>query len=82
MELGLALRLGYAALWTFERLLRPIAKVLLWTGDEPAMMPEFYGSTYEPLETLSYVAAAVRRAGRIADGLLPLTSAGLGVLAD
>ncbi|MGW2348112.1 hypothetical protein [Actinacidiphila glaucinigra] len=25
-------RLGYSALWTFERLLRPLDKVRLWTG--------------------------------------------------
>ncbi|MEV6366961.1 TIGR03619 family F420-dependent LLM class oxidoreductase [Micromonospora musae] len=54
-------RLGYAALWTFERLLRPLEKVVLWTGGEPQMVPEFYGSTYEPLETLSYVAAETER---------------------
>ncbi|MFC6159993.1 TIGR03619 family F420-dependent LLM class oxidoreductase [Kribbella jiaozuonensis] len=54
-------RLGYNALWTFERLLRPLDKVVLWTGGEPQMLPEFYGSTYEPLETLSYVAAVTER---------------------
>lgn len=54
-------RLGYAALWTFERLLRPLEKVVLWTGGEPAMLPEFYGSVYEPLETLSYLAAVTER---------------------
>jgi probable F420-dependent oxidoreductase len=54
-------RLGYAALWTFERLLRPLDKVRLWTGGDPEMLPEFYGSVYEPLETLSYVAAATER---------------------
>ncbi|AWS43169.1 TIGR03619 family F420-dependent LLM class oxidoreductase [Streptosporangium sp. 'caverna'] len=54
-------RLGYAALWTFERLLRPLEKVVLWSGGEPAMMPELYRSTYEPLETLSHVAAVTER---------------------
>ncbi|MEV0715141.1 TIGR03619 family F420-dependent LLM class oxidoreductase [Asanoa sp. NPDC050611] len=54
-------RLGYAALWTFERLLRPLEKVVLYTGGAPAMVPEFYGSTYEPLETLSHVAAVTER---------------------
>lgn len=54
-------RLGYTALWTFERLLRPIDKVVLWTGGEPEMLPEFYGSTYEPLETLSHIAAVTER---------------------
>ncbi|SNY34438.1 hypothetical protein [Paractinoplanes atraurantiacus] len=46
-------RLGYAALWTFERQLRPIDKVVLCTGGEPQMLPEFYASAHEPLETLS-----------------------------
>ena len=54
-------RLGFGALWTFERLLRPVDKVVLWTGGEPAMLPEFYGSVYEPLETLSYIAAVTQR---------------------
>ncbi|MFF3558811.1 TIGR03619 family F420-dependent LLM class oxidoreductase [Streptomyces sp. NPDC002574] len=54
-------RLGYAALWTFERLLRPIDRVVLWTGGDPQMLPEFYGSTYEPLETLSHLAAVTER---------------------
>ncbi|MFB7289973.1 TIGR03619 family F420-dependent LLM class oxidoreductase [Actinacidiphila glaucinigra] len=54
-------RLGYSSLWTFERLLRPLEKVVLWTGGEPAMLPEFYGSVYEPLETLSHVAAVTER---------------------
>jgi probable F420-dependent oxidoreductase len=53
-------RLGYAALWTFERLLRPLEKVVLYTGERD-LVPEFYGSTYEPLETLSYIAAVTER---------------------
>ncbi|WP_433504602.1 TIGR03619 family F420-dependent LLM class oxidoreductase [Pseudonocardia halophobica] len=54
-------RLGFAALWTFERLLRPLEKVVLYSSGEPGMVPEFYRSTYEPLETLSYVAAVTER---------------------
>ncbi|WP_433376672.1 TIGR03619 family F420-dependent LLM class oxidoreductase [Actinoplanes sp. CA-142083] len=54
-------RLGFSALWTFERLLRPIDKVVLWTGGEPQMLPDFYASAYEPLETLSYIAAVTER---------------------
>nr|WP_296076253.1 TIGR03619 family F420-dependent LLM class oxidoreductase [uncultured Actinoplanes sp.] len=54
-------RLGYAALWTFERLLRPLDKVVLYSGGEPDLVPEFYRSTYEPLETLSYIAAVTER---------------------
>src|SRR5690242_19670438 len=54
-------RLGYAALWTFERLLRPIEKVVLYSSSEPGLVPEFYRSVYEPLETLSYVAGVTER---------------------
>jgi len=48
-------RLGYDALWTFERLLRPIAGVE--QGGERTPLPEIYRVVFEPLETLSYVAA-------------------------
>jgi probable F420-dependent oxidoreductase len=34
---------------------------MLYSGGEPDMVPEFYGSVYEPLETLSYVAAVTER---------------------
>ncbi|SNS76282.1 probable F420-dependent oxidoreductase, Rv2161c family [Asanoa hainanensis] len=54
-------RLGYSALWTFERLLRPIDKVVPLYGGEPEPMADFYGSVYEPLETLSYLAAVTQR---------------------
>ncbi|MFJ7213016.1 TIGR03619 family F420-dependent LLM class oxidoreductase [Amycolatopsis sp. NPDC098790] len=54
-------RLGYAALWTFERLLRPLEEVVLWSGGAPQRVPEFYASTYEPLATLDYVAAVTER---------------------
>jgi probable F420-dependent oxidoreductase len=53
-------RLGYAALWTYERLLRPLAKVAQGDGP-PRPLPEVYGLAYEPLETLSYVAALTDR---------------------
>jgi len=56
-----ARNLAPLALWTFERLLRPLEEVVLWTGGAPRMVPEFYGSGYEPLETLSHVAAATER---------------------
>jgi probable F420-dependent oxidoreductase len=48
-------RLGYAAVWTYERLLYPV-------GEQTIPDFEFYRSgTYEPLETLSYVAAKTER---------------------
>jgi probable F420-dependent oxidoreductase len=44
-------RLGYATLWTYERLLRPVS----------SDVPEGYRLVFEPLETLSYVAASTGR---------------------
>lgn len=53
-------RLGYASLWTYERLLRPVDGVLTPDGSRQPL-PEVYRRTYEPLETLSYVAALTSR---------------------
>jgi probable F420-dependent oxidoreductase len=52
-------RLGYAALWTYERVLRPVADVPQ-PGGPPRPLPDLYRLVYEPLETLSYVAALTR----------------------
>jgi probable F420-dependent oxidoreductase len=54
-------RLGYDALWTYERLLRPLAELAQPGGGPPQRAPEVYRLTYEPLETLSYVAALTDR---------------------
>ncbi|GAA1039382.1 LLM class F420-dependent oxidoreductase [Virgisporangium ochraceum] len=52
--------LGYASVWTFERLLRPLEPVSMYGG--PAQpVPEVYSLVYEPLETLSWVAAQTTR---------------------
>jgi len=51
---------GYAALWTYERLLRPIGDVPQ-PGGPPRPLPAAYRVTFEPLETLSYVAALTER---------------------
>jgi probable F420-dependent oxidoreductase len=53
-------RLGYDSVWTYERLLRPTAPVAIG-GGEPQPVPEVYRQVYEPLETLSYVAALTDR---------------------
>jgi probable F420-dependent oxidoreductase len=53
-------RLGYAALWTYERLLRPLAPVSQG-GRPPQPVPEMYRIVYEPLETLSFVAGHTER---------------------
>src|SRR5690348_10948782 len=64
--------LGYAALWTFERLLRPVDPVAQG-GGPPQPVPEYYRQVFEPLETLSYVAAHTERiklGTSVIDGLL------------
>lgn len=53
-------QLGYDSVWTYERLLRPTAPVAIGGGD-PQPVPEIYRLAYEPLETLSYVAAITDR---------------------
>lgn len=53
-------RLGYDSLWTYERLLRPTAPVSMG-GGEPQPVPSIYRLTYEPIETLAYVAALTDR---------------------
>ncbi|MFC4587818.1 TIGR03619 family F420-dependent LLM class oxidoreductase [Sphaerisporangium corydalis] len=54
-------RLGYDSLWTYERLLRPVAEIEMPGGGPPQRIPEVYRQTFEPLETLSYVAALTDR---------------------
>jgi probable F420-dependent oxidoreductase len=46
-------RLGFDSVWTFERLLRPAPP----DGGDPYGLPEHYSSVYDPLETLTWVAA-------------------------
>lgn len=48
-------RIGLAAVWTFERLLRPAEPMMLGVG--PVPLPDFNAAVYDPLETLSYAAA-------------------------
>jgi probable F420-dependent oxidoreductase len=54
-------RLEYAAVWTYERLLRPLAKIMPGPDGELRRIPADYRETYEPLETLSYVAGLTER---------------------
>src|SRR5215216_6220190 len=53
-------RQGYAAVWTYERLLRPMAQLPAPDGSM-RRIPEQYRLTYEPLETLSFVAGKTER---------------------
>jgi probable F420-dependent oxidoreductase len=52
-------RLEYASLWVGERLLRPRHSVPY--GNPPIPMPDYFKNIYDPLETLSYVAAKTER---------------------
>jgi probable F420-dependent oxidoreductase len=52
--------LGYAAVWTYERLLYPLGDVPQ-SGGPPRPLPEHMRTTYEPLETLAHVAAMTSR---------------------
>ncbi|GAA0939586.1 LLM class F420-dependent oxidoreductase [Virgisporangium aurantiacum] len=65
-------QLGYASVWTFERLLRPLAPVAQF-GGPPQPVPTAYRLVYEPLETLAWVAAQtsrIRLGTSVIDGLL------------
>jgi probable F420-dependent oxidoreductase len=49
-------RLGYAGVWTYERLLYALGDIPQ-PGGPPRPLPDYYRTTYEPIETLAYVAA-------------------------
>ena len=49
-------RLGYSAVWAYERLVYPLADVPQ-PGGPPRPLPANLKTTYEPIETLAYVAA-------------------------
>jgi probable F420-dependent oxidoreductase len=52
-------QLGYASLWVGERLLRPRHYVPF--GYPPGPMPDYFKSSFDPLETLAFVAAKTTR---------------------
>lgn len=54
-------RIGYDSLWTYERLLRPMAPIFPGPDGTLVRAPEIYQTTYEPLQTLSHVAALTSR---------------------
>lgn len=53
-------RLGFASVWTYERLLRPAAEAVN-VGGGSMRLPESYAVAYDPLETLAYIAAKTTR---------------------
>lgn len=54
-------RIGLAAVWTFERLLRTVQPAAMVGGGPPMALPDDYAIVYEPLEALSFVAARTSR---------------------
>lgn len=54
-------RIGLASVWSFERLMSPVDGAVPIGGGDPVPLPEGYGSVYDPLETLAYVAARTSR---------------------
>jgi len=55
-------RLGLDSVWSWERLMRPTVPIALGGAGGPVMdAPEMFGSVYDPIETLSYVAARTSR---------------------
>lgn len=49
--------IGLDSLWVMDRLLRPLAPVDRVPGQKPELLPEYYGSVFDPLEILTYSAA-------------------------
>lgn len=54
-------RLDYASVWVLERLLRPTRAISQAPGMPAAQLPEYYATVYDPIETLTYVAAHTQR---------------------
>lgn len=68
-------RLGYDSLWTYERLLRPMAPLVPGPDGTLERVPEIYGTVFEPLETLSYLAAVTSRIALGTNIVIPLLHA-------
>jgi probable F420-dependent oxidoreductase len=55
-------RIGLDSVWSWERLMRPTIPIAMGGPGGPVMdAPEVFATVYDPLETLSYVAARTRR---------------------
>ncbi len=51
---------GFGSVWALERMLRP-TRPIPWIGGRVALMDEPYATSYDPIETLTYVAARTER---------------------
>jgi probable F420-dependent oxidoreductase len=55
-------RIGLDSVWSWERLMRPTVPIALGGPGGPVMeAPDDFATVYDPVETLSYVAARTRR---------------------
>ncbi len=54
-------RMDYASVWVLERLLRPTRPIAQAPGMPEAPLPDYYANVYDPIETLTYVAAKTER---------------------
>jgi probable F420-dependent oxidoreductase len=55
-------RIGLDSVWTWERLMRPTVPIAMGGPGGPVMeAPENFGTVYDPIETLTYVAARTNR---------------------
>jgi len=55
-------RIGLDSVWCWERLMRPTVPIAMGGPGGPVMdAPEAFGTVYDPVETLSYVAARTHR---------------------
>jgi probable F420-dependent oxidoreductase len=52
-------QLGLGSLWVLERLMRPVGPVM--QGGRPTVLPDYYGTVFDPIESLTYAAAKTSR---------------------
>ena len=54
-------RRGLDSVWVMDRLVRPLRPVELVPGGPAVELPAYYATVFDPIETLSYVAAVTER---------------------
>jgi probable F420-dependent oxidoreductase len=53
--------IGLDSVWVTDRLLRPLRPVQLLPGVDAQPLPDYYANVFDPIETLTYVAALTER---------------------
>src|SRR5262249_17623837 len=56
-------QLGYDSLWVLDRLLFPVNPQVPYPAGGDGSLPELYKKVFDPIETLTFVAALTKRAG-------------------